>query len=96
VPRLLGLRYRDSAGIALLLSLQLRPQQIPALVTALREGSGGHGAEGFALDAGEAVDIHKRPVASMPDVPIARADDLRSWNLSSERSSSRTSRVGSV
>ena len=61
MPRLPGLRYRDSAGIALLLSLQLRPQQIPALVTALREGSGGHGAEGFALDAGEAVDIYSVP-----------------------------------
>ncbi len=38
-------RMRRSWNLAaILLSLQLRPQQIPALVTALREGSGGHGA----------------------------------------------------
>ena len=63
MPRLPGLRYRDSAGIAILLNLQLRPQQIPALVAALHEGSGGRGAEGFTLDAGEAV--KDRPVAAV-------------------------------
>ena len=43
------------------LSLQLRPQQIPAFATALREGAGGRGAEGFTLDAGEAVERKREP-----------------------------------
>ena len=60
-------RVGSRALAAILLSLQLRPQQIPALVTTFREGSGGRGAEGFTLDAGEAVDVHPR---GLPDLRL--------------------------
>ena len=69
-------RMRRSWNLAaILLNLQLRPQQIPALVTALREGPGGHGAEGFTLDGAKALDIHIQSPAVSQVEP--RNEDLR-------------------